>query len=515
MMEEKSSSYKSPKRIVKNTAYLYVRMLFLLLISLYTSRLVLKELGITDYGIYNVIGGLITIFSFINGSMAQASQRFITYELGKGDLESLRNVFSTCVYIHIGLAMLIVLLGETVGLWYIYNVATIPADRFIAALWIYQCSIIVSCATVITVPYNALIIAHERMSAFSYLAIIEAVLKLVIVFMLMVTPADRLITYGVLMALVAMLMRVFYGIYSNKSFPESRLRYKLDKKYIKSMGEYAGWSLWGSIAAAGYNQGLNLLINAFFNPAVNAARGISVTVQSVIRNFSGNFQVAVNPQLTKSYAVGDLVYMRKLIYQASAYSFFLFFLVALPVFLEVDTLLGLWLVEVPQHTANFIRILLLVSSVELLGSPLNVSAQATGKIRKYEVTTSVFLLLIVPLAYISLRISLKPENVFLVFFFQVSITHVVRILLLRQKINLSIRKYVSNVVFKILLVCSTSAVIPVFIHFSMPGGVPQLLCVGLSCVLMTPSMVFLLGLDKEKKQMVVEKVSKVMHKWRN
>lgn len=507
-----NTNYKNPKKIVKNTVYLYIRMIILLIISLYTSRLVLKELGITDYGIYNVIGGLITIFSFVNNSMSQASQRFITYELGKGNISTLRNIFSTCVYIHIALAILIVVLGESIGLWYIYHVAVIPPERFNAALWVYHCSIIVSCASIITVPYNALIIAHERMSAFAYLTIIESILKLSIVFLLMYMPFDKLVIYGILMAVLAVFMRLLYGIYSNRTFNEAKLVSRIDVNYLRSMGGYAGWSLCGSLATAGYSQGLNLLINAFFNPAINAARGVAVTVQSVIRNFSGNFQVAVNPQITKSYAVKDLRYMHDLIYRASLYSYFLYFLIAFPAWLEIDTLLGLWLVDVPTYTSIFIRILLIISAIEVLASPLNVSAQATGKIRDYELITSLLLLLIVPLAYIFLLFSPKPENVFLVFLFQVFLAYIARILLLKRKIGLMIGKYVKFVIAKILLVSVIAIIVPIWVHSIVTNEIMRLFCVGGTCIIVTPCVFFLLGLNGQERIAVVSKVSQWIHK---
>lgn len=508
----KQTFQRNPRKIVKNTAFLYIRMFILMIISLYTSRLVLKELGIVDYGIYNVIGGLITIFSFINGSMSQASQRFITYEVGAGDHKSLRTVFSTCVYIHILLAGVIVLLGETIGLWYVCNVAVIPPDRFTAALWIYQCSIVVACATVMTVPYNALIIAHERMSAFAYLTIIEAILKLGIVWLLIVLPIDRLITYGVLMALLSVLMRFIYGIYSHRVFKDARVSFHLDKSYIKQMGSFVGWSLWGSIAAAGYSQGLNLLINFFFNPAVNAARGIAVTVQSVVRNFSGNFQIAVNPQITKSYASGDTTYLCSLIYRASLFSFFLFFIIGLPVFLEINTLLSIWLVDVPQYTAIFIRILLIISSIELLASPLNVAAQATGNIRNYEIIVSVILLLIVPISYIVLKIDTEPQNVFLVFLFQVVIAQIARLLLTKKLIGLSLTVYLKTVVFKILIVGALSVSLPIITHYFITDTIIRLITVSLVCLTFTPCILFLLGLNRGEQEIIVNHISKIIKK---
>lgn len=503
---------RNPKKIVKNTAFLYVRMLILMVISLYTSRLVLKELGITDYGIYNVIGGLITIFSFINGSMAQASQRFITFEVGTGNLDSLKKIFSTCVYIHFFLAGVIIFLGETVGLWYVYNVAVIPADRFTAALWIYQCSIVVACATVITVPYNALIIAHERMSAFAYLSIIEAVLKLAIVWIIMFVNYDRLIFYGVLMSILSVLMRILYGIYSDRTFPEAHLVWHIDKTYIRSMGRFAGWSLCGSLAAAGYTQGLNLVINFFFNPAVNAARGIAVTVQAVIRNFANNFQVAVNPQITKSFAMKDMDYLFSLIFRASFFSFFLFFIVALPVFLEIDTLLSLWLVETPEYTDIFIRILLIISSIEVLASPLNVSLQATGDIKRFELTIGIILMLTVPVSYIVLKFYPLPQNAFWVFLFQVCIAHVARLFLMRYKLGLSISLYLRKVALKIVPVAIFSMIIPITLHYSISSGILRLICVIVACLTFTPCSIFLIGLSKIEQKELVNKVKQRLFK---
>lgn len=509
------SHHGDSKRIAKNTIFLYIRMLVMVAISLYTSRLVLEELGITDYGLYNVIGGLITVFSFVNNSMAQASQRYITFEVGTGRPEALRRVFSTCVYLHLIIACVIVLLGETVGLWYVYKVAVIPPDRFKAALWVYQCSIIVAATTIITVPYNALIIAHERMSAFAYLSIVEAALKLTLVFLLMVIPYDKLIVYGLMMAFVAVLMRLFYGLYSKKEFPETKLERRVDKAYIRDMGKFAGWSFWGSLAAAGYTQGLNLLINLFFAPAVNAARGIAVTIQAVVRNFANNFQVAVNPQITKSYATNDLNYMHSLIYRASLFSFSLFYIVALPVFLEINTVLSLWLVQTPPYTSIFIRILLLISTIELLASPLNVSAQATGDIKKFEVTIGVILLLIVPISYIVLKISPRPENVFLVYLFQVCVAQLARLFLMRSKIGLSLRKYFNNVVLKVIFVALIGLSLPTAVHLLINNQYLRLIVVVLTCMSFTPCIVYFIGLNKTEQSLVKLKINQFVSKWRS
>ena len=487
-------------------------MLLMLCISLYTSRLVLSQLGITDYGIYNVIGGLIMIFSYISGSMAQASQRFITFALGKDDNDELNRIFSTAVHLHVMLAVIVVLLGETIGLWYVCNVAVIPPSRFNAAMWVYQCSIIVACATIVAVPYNALIIAHEKMSAFAYFSIIEAFVKLGIVFALMLSPIDKLILYAILMAALSIVMRVAYGIYAAKEFPESEVRNKPDKESLKVMGSYAGWSLWGSLAAAGYTQGLNLLLNFFFNPAVNAARGVAVTVQAVIRNFSNNFQVAVNPQITKSYASSDFHYLHKLICRSSVFSFFLFFIIALPVFLEIDTLLKLWLVEVPQYSASFIRIMLCISAVELIATPLNVAIQSTGKIRGFEVSTSLILLAIVPLSYIGLKIYHDPNVVFFVYLFQVVLAMGVRVWIAKRKIGLPVSLYLRTTVLRIITVASISVIIPVCLHIFLYPGFLRLIIVSFGCITFTPGIVFLLGLDKSEQCLVIEKIKSLRKK---
>ncbi|MDE7397611.1 MAG: lipopolysaccharide biosynthesis protein, partial [Muribaculum sp.] len=478
-------------------------------ISLYTGRVVLEALGIEDYGIYNVIGGLIAIFSFINNSMAQASQRFIAYELGAGHMR-LQSVFSTGLYIHFMLALVIVILGETVGLWYVYNVAVIPADRFTAALWIYQFSILIAATTVITVPYNALIIAHERMSAFAWLSMLEVALKLVIAWVILICPFDRLVFYGMMMTVVAVLMRVAYGLYAARNFPESQFKIRPDRGCIREMGSFAGWSILGSLAAVGYTQGLNLLLNAFFNPAVNAARGVAVTVQSVLRNFSGNFQMAVNPQITKLFASGEAEGLRQLVYRASRFTGSLYLLIAVPVYIEIDTLLSLWLVEVPQYTATFIRLLLLVSMVEVLASPLNTSVQATGRIRSFEITTGVIMLLVVPLGYVVLKFTHRPELAFVVFLLQTLVAMCARLMFAHRKIGISIPRYFSHVLLRLVGVVVVGASVPLWVNMNMDQSVWRFICVTLSAVVMTGIGVFTLGFQQSERTAVVARIKNIV-----
>ena len=307
------------KRIAKNTLMLYIRMLFMMGVSLFTSRVILETLGVEDFGIYSVVGGIITMFAFINGGMVSATQRFITFEIGKGNIEKLKSVFSTSLQIHALISFIIVVLGETVGLWFLYEKMVIPEGRMDAAMWVYQCSIIACVVNIMSIPYNADIVAHEKMSAFAYISIIEVSLKLAIVYLLLVSPWDKLIVYAILLLLVQLSIRFVYSHYCHKHFDETKYFHSVDKPLFKEMISFAGWSFWGNLAAVLYTQGLNMMLNMFFGPIVNAARGIAVQVQSAVLQFTTNFQMALNPQITKNYAIGDLEQMYSLMFRSARF----------------------------------------------------------------------------------------------------------------------------------------------------------------------------------------------------
>ena len=313
------------KRIAKNTLLLYFRMLLMMAVSLFTSRVVLNTLGVEDFGIYSVVGGVVGMFVFINNSMSSATQRYITFALGKGDKNRLQTVFSTTLQIHSLIAVIIVLLGETVGLWFLYNKMQIPADRMDAALWVMQCSIVSMVVMIVSVPYNADVIAHEKMSAFAYISILEVVLKLAIVYLLLVFSYDKLILYAILILMIQILIRFCYSIYCNKHFEETKYKHVWDKKLFKEMTGFAGWSLFGNMAGVLFGQGLNMLLNVFFGPVVNAARAVAVQVQGAIQQFVANFQTALNPQITKTYAAGELNEMHRLMFRSARFSFYLLF----------------------------------------------------------------------------------------------------------------------------------------------------------------------------------------------
>ena len=461
-----SNSIENNKRIAKNTLLLYFRMFFMMIVSLYTSRIVLSTLGIEDFGIYNVVGGVVSMFSFLNGAMATSTQRYLTFELGKeGNVDQMRKVFNASIIIHALISIFILILAETVGMWFIYSYMTIPDSRMDAALWVYQFSILSMIVLVMSVPYNACIIAHERMKVFAYISVLEVILKLLIVYILVLGDIDKLKLYAVLIFCVQLLIRFIYSNYCRRHFKETLFQLALNKKLLKEMTGFAGWNLVGSISFLGVVQGLNILLNIFFGPAVNAARGIAVQVQGTISNFSTNFQTALNPQIIKSYANKDLGYMHQLIFKSAKYSFLLLFFVSLPLMIEMQQILGWWLKVVPEHTVSFTRLVLISTMIDCMANSLIISAQATGKIRMYQICVGGILLLIVPLSYICLLFISAPEIVFIVNILVSLCAQIVRLYLLKNLIILNMYDYFKEVILKIIGVMSLSVILPLFVYF--------------------------------------------------
>ena len=503
------------KRIAKNTLVLYVRMIFLMCISLFTSRVVLNTLGVEDYGIYNVVGGIVAMFGFLNGSMSSATQRYITFALGKGDMERLKTIFSTTLQIHTLIAGIIVVLGETVGLWFLYNKMQIPADRMDAAFWVLQCSIVSSVVMIISVPYNSDIIAHEKMSAFAYISILEAVLKLVIVYLLVVSPYDKLIVYAFLLLGVQVLLRVIYNVYCNKHFEESKYHHVWDKALFKEMTGFAGWNIFGSFSAVIFNQGLNMLLNVFFGPVVNAARGIAVQVQGVIQQFVGNFQMALNPQITKTYAKGEMTEMHKLMFRSARFSFYLLFLLSLPVLFETNFLLTVWLKTVPENTVTFLRIMICTSLIYTCANPMIVANQATGQVKKYQVVCGSTLLMILPISYIFLKLGMPAYSVFIVHFVMEALCQLARMIMLRPLIGLKLRDYFVHVYSKVFIVVAVSAIVPAIVYNMMDDTILRFFVVCSLCAVSVAMVAYSLGLTTNEKAFLLSKVKNKISFYRN
>lgn len=498
------------KRIAKNTLLLYVRMLFGMLVSLYTSRVILQTLGVEDYGVYNVVGGVITMFTFLNSAMSSATSRYITFEIGKSNMEQLKKVFSTALQIHAIIALLIVILGETVGLWFLMNELVIPDGRMEAAMWVYQCSIVTAVVTVMSVPYNADIIAHEKMSAFAYISVLEILLKLAIVYLLVVLPFDKLKVYAVLVLMVGLLIRYIYTRYCHKHFEESHYIHRIEKSLLKEMSSFAGWSFWGNLAGILYTQGLNMMLNIFFGPVVNAARGIATQIQGVVQQFVGNFQMALNPQITKTYASGELDKMHSLMFRSARFSFMLLFFLSLPIMLETNYILTLWLGIVPENTVIFARIIIAISLIYTIANPCVIANQATGKVKVYQAVVGGLLLLILPISYIVLKLGAPAYSVFIVHFCVESVAQFARMYMLRNMIDLPLLSYLKNIYLPIMGVVLLSLVLPMLVYNNMQEGIIRFLAVGMTCVLSVAMTSLFIGMTCNERTFLIDKSLRVL-----
>lgn len=505
-MKQVSITQENNKRIAKNTLLLYIRMLFIMAVSLYTSRIILATLGISDYGIYNVVGGIVIMLSFLNGAMSSATQRYLTFELGKGNLSRFQSVFSTTIQIHVLLSLCIIILAETMGLWFLLNKMQIPVNRLTASIWVYQCSIITAVISIMSVPYNAVVIAHERMSAFAYISVLEVALKLIIVFLLPMINCDRLITYSLLIMLVQLLIRLCYSIYCNRHFKEAKYKHQYERNLMKEIFSFAGWSFVGHFASVMHTQGVNVLLNMFFGPIVNAARGIAVQVQMAVFQFCGNFQTALNPQITKTYAQGDLESMNRLIYRSSRFSFFLLFMLTFPVILEAGEVLSIWLKNVPNDTVVFLRIMLCTSLLWTFSNPMSAAVQATGKVKKYNMVCGCILLAVLPCSWGVLKMGFPAYSVFVVHFFLELISQIVRMYMLCSLVKFSIKEFLCEICPKIVSVVGVSIILPLFFFMYMEQSVIRLVVVVFISFVSTSIAVYCLGLTSNERYFIKEKV---------
>ena len=503
------------KRIAKNTLLLYMRMLFMMAVSLYTSRVILHTLGVEDFGIYNVVGGVVSMFSVISGSLSAAISRFITYELGKGDKDKLIRIFSSSVTIQIGLGLVILILAELVGVWFLNAKMNIPDGRMYAANWVFQLSILTFVINLVSVPYNAAIIAHEKMSAFAYISILEVIAKLVIVYLLVISPIDKLIFYAVLMATVALLIRFVYGYYCKRHFEECTYHFIFDKELLKKMFGFAGWNFIGAASAVLRDQGGNIVINLFCGPAVNAARGIAYQVNTAINGFVSNFMMALNPQITKSYASGDKEYMMTLIFQGARLSFYILLLLSLPVIINVHYILTLWLKIVPEHTTQFVQLVLIFAMSESISNPLVTAMLATGKIRNYQIIVGGLQMMNLPISYVLLRLGCIPETVLIVAICISQCCLAARLYMLRGMIGLSISQYLSNVYFNVLSVSVLSAIIPCAVFYYLNETFINFMLVCVISVICTCIVIYYIGCNNQERQFILSKVKAVRSKLKN
>lgn len=509
-MQEQEDKSKN-RRIAKNTVFLYFRMILIMIVSLYTSRVILKELGIIDYGIYNVVGGIVTMFSFINASMSTSTQRFITFALGENNIDKLKKIFSVSLMVHICISVAIALLAETIGLWFLNAKLSIPDDRMYAANWVYQFSVFIFCANITQVPYNAELIAHERMGIFAYISIIEVVLKLLIVYLLCISPVDKLIAYAFLLLCVQLAIRTAYMLYCKKNFEECTFTYIKEWGLVKEMTSFAGWNAIGSIAWMFRGQGINMLLNMFFGPSINAAKGIATQVSNAIYSFVGNFQTALNPQITKDYAKKNVKEMEELVYNGTKYSYYLLLLLSLPICCNIDYILDLWLTEVPDYTSVFVLMTIIDGLVAIIfGTPFMTSISATGNIKNYQIIVNSCIMASLPISYIFLKLGYNVICVFVILIIISAISGMLRFYFCKRLIGFSVRNLINRVILPIL----SSTILTLFptiltVYVLNDNNVLRFVITGAVSIISTLLSCWFIGLSHTEKQYVIEYIKKL------
>ncbi|MBR1499135.1 MAG: hypothetical protein IJ615_05840 [Bacteroidaceae bacterium] len=490
------------KRIAKNAVLLYVRMVVTLVITLFTSRIVLKALGFDDFGLYNVIGGVVTLFAFLRSSMSSSTQRFLAYEMGSGTPDSLRRVFSVCLTTHILLALVLFVLAETVGLWFLWHHINIPAGRGEAANWIYQFAVMSLCMNMVSLPYDADIVSNERMGYFAFLSILDAVLKLVIAYVVLYTQGDHLILYGALMMGISALDFFLNWIYCRLKFAETRFSFYWNKEMFLRIFSFSGWTIYGQLAVVGSNQGTNILVNIFHSVVANAAMGVGHQVNSALTGLVSNFQTAFKPQITKSYASGDYEYLTSLTNYASKISFFLLFIVSLPIMLNIDWVLQLWLERVPAHAGELCIVFIIASLCNAVSAPLWMNIFATGKVRNYQLGLSAAYIAELIAVYVLFRmgcplvvgVSMKAMLNFVVIFIRLYYTHT-------TQPQFSLAAYARQVVLPVFCAAALTVLASVPVIMMVTDDVTRLLTTP-AVVLVSLAAAYFIGLTgKERKSL--------------
>lgn len=503
------------RRIAKNTFFLYVRMLLVMAVMLYTSRVVLKALGVVDFGIYNAVGGVVAMLGFLSNSMSNAVQRFLSYEIGRGSTEKISEIFNASLRVHLAIAIIVFVVLEVVGIWVLNAKLTIPIDRLSAANWVFQSAVMSAMFSIMQVPYNSLIIASEEMKAFAYISIVEVMLKLGITLPLFVFSADRLILYSILMAIVSILVVLCYIGYCLTRYKEAKIRRLRNLQSARELLGFAGWNMLGELAWIFTGQGVNLLLNIYFGPVVNAARGLSYQVDAAVNRFVINFQTALNPQIIKTYATNDFKETLSLLYRGTRFSYYLLLILSLPLIFEMKYVLGLWLDEVPDLTVEFCQIILVTSFVTCLSNLFATVAKAYGRIKKYQIVISLVLFLNFPLSLLMLYLGFGPLiTVFVALSIQI-LTLVTRMYLLKEMIVYSAINYLSKVVLPLLIISFLSCIVPTVITFGMEESLSRFL---LNMTLTLCTIIFIIytiGLSDSERTLILRTVKTFLSHFRH
>lgn len=501
---------ENSKRIAKNTGMLYIRMFVMMAVGLFTSRVTLQVLGASDYGIYNIIGGVVVLFSFINGALTSATQRYLNFYIGKEDLKKTADVFSMSMNIYIFLSLVFLILAETVGLWFVDSQLNIPENRMSATLYIYQFTVFSFILNLTRVPYNASLIAYEKMDIYAYMSLFDVFLKLAIVYALYISPIDKLITYGFLYMMSDLVDNIIYRVYCVKKFKTSKYKKVWDKNMFKELFCFSGWSLFGNAASILAQQGLNILVNIFYGVTLNAALGVANQVSSKVIQFFTNFQTAFNPQIVKDYAAGKMDNFFKLIFATSKVSYFLLFVISLPIMLEIDKLLDLWLVDVPKYSSIFCQLILVFFMLEAFTAPLYMAIQATGKIRNYQILVSFINFTTIPFVYLVLKFGYPVWSVWAVRIAVDIVIIIARTIYLHYNIGLSLHGYLTKSVLPVIFTTIAVLPIPIICSIYIKGYWINLISTITISVVISAIGIFFIGLtNSERNKMKSVFLSKI------
>ena len=507
-----SDQISNNQRIAKNTMMLYIRMLLSMVVSLYTSRVVLEVLGVEDYGIYGVVGGVVAMFSFLNSSMAGATSRFLTFEIGRGDEQRLKDTFSSALIIHIGIALVVFILAETLGMWFLCNKLVIPEGRMVAAHWVYQCSIISTMLSITQVPYNASIIAHERMGVYAYIEILNVTLKLLIVYLLTIGHFDKLKMYAVLVLSVSVIVMMIYRIYCMRNFHESHFRFVWKREILKPMLSFTGWDFYGNMCVTVRQQGMNFLINNFFSVVANASSSIATTINGIVGGFASNIITAFHPRIIKSYSQQNWDEMQGMTNNAIKFSTLFLVMLSIPILFETSFVINLWLGQVPEYVVSFIRLILIANCVAMINSVIAIGIHATGEIKLISFLTGTLFLLAVPLSYLFLKFGCRAESVYVISLFSnISIVSLNLWILKRQVNEIRILPILHVIAVAILISLLTMVSIS-FICKGMEPGFLRLIAVTLCDIIVMLLFSYFIALNKNQRAFVNNYLLRKLHK---
>lgn len=497
-------------RVIKNTGFLFLRMLLTLAIGLFTSREIMRILGVQDYGLYNLVGTLVVMFAFLQTALTNATSRYLTFDLGAGDPDKLQKTFSMSMNIELVLSAIVIVLSEAVGPWFIYHYLDIPADRVGAAMWVYQISLLNFVAGIIRTPFNSLVIAHEKMDYFALTSIIDAVGRLAIVYLLLITPIDKLIAYAIYLTLLTLALLIWMWLFCRKHFAECRYTRYWDRALFFKLLGYSGYSLLVNGADTAVKQGISIFFNKFGGLVANAGLGIATNVQNKMWSFLLSFGQSYSPQIIKSYAAGDRDYFMKLIYSAGKFSYFLYFLVAFPIMLNVDYLLDLWLVEVPENAGLFVNLMIGFSIFESFSNPLVTAVHATGNLKVHQIMISCIKITVLPVSFILLRHGHPVSSVLVVYMLTNLVCAVARIIWMHYLIGLDIKDYCVKVMWRIIYVTALSVMVPLLIASRLDSPLTKLLITSAVFVAVFAAVIYFTGMDTSEKEIFGGLVRKVL-----